>query len=214
MRAIITTTAIAALLLTGCVSLDTSEEDAAPAPTPTESPTEVEAASAADAPDTVGMALDEARELLAEYTIEEVDGSGENRVVFAPANWFVTGQGVDGDTVVLTLENERDAEEAERAAEREQAAAEEAAAVEAIGIDAFDAKWACQEVADDVFVYGGKLHTVIGVIAETPLIDDGQWFIKVEATVTNEYGVDMDAEVECYVSGGGGVAAVEDFIVY
>lgn len=209
MRATIAIAALTALALTGCAL----EAEPTPEPSPTESAApEVEAAL--EAPDTVGMALDEAREALDGFEITETDASGANRTVWEPANWFAVAQTGENAAITLEIENERDAAEAERAAEREQAAAEEAAAVEAIGIDAFDAKRACQDAADETFIYGGKLHTVMGVIAETPLVDDGQWFIKVEATVTNEYGVDMDAEVECYVSGDGGLAEVQDFIVY
>lgn len=211
MRATIAIAALSALALTGC-SLET---EPTPEPSPTESAEPADTGpQAIDAPNVVGQTLDEARDALDGYEIEEIDATGEDRAVFSPKNWFVTDQTTSENTVLLTIENERDAAEAERAAEREQAAAEEAAALEAIGIDAIDAKQACQEFADDTFIYGGKLHTILGVIAETPLTDEGQWFIKVEATITNEYGTDMDAVVECYVSGDGGIAEVQDFIVY
>lgn len=209
MRATITTAAMAALMLAGC-TLNVEPE---PEPSPTES-AEPEVEQVAEAPNVVGQTLDEARDALDGYEITEVDTSGEDRLVWSPKNWFVTAQTSDGWDVTLEIENERDAAVAEAAAEREQAKAELDAATEAIGIDANDAKQACSATADDTFIYGGKLHTVLGVIAETPLVEEGQWFIKVEATITNEYGTDMDATVECYVSGNQGDAEVVDFIVY
>ena len=212
MRATIAITAITALLLTGC-ALDTEE---APEPSPTESAEPADTGpQAIDAPNVVGQTLDEARDALDGYEIEEIDATGEDRAVFSPKNWFVTNQTTSENTVLLTIENERDAAEAERAAEREQAAAEEAAILElSNGISDTDALWACEEAAEDVFPYGVKYKNVLGVIGTSYDEDAQEWFAKVEATATNGFGVDIDYTTECRVGTSTGEPLVVDFIFY
>lgn len=212
MRATIAITALSALILAGC----TLDVEPAPEPSPTESAKEAsEVEQVAEAPNTVGMALDAARDALDGYEITEIDASGDNRTVWESGNWFVVAQVNDGISVTLEIENERDAAEAERAAEREQAAAEEAAILEiSNGISSQDALWACSDEADEVFPYGVRYRHIIGVIGTHFDEDAEQWFAKVEATVTNAFDVDIDYTTECFVDTSTGEPLVVDFIFY
>lgn len=59
----------------------------------------------ATAPDVVGMTLDVAEEALAGYVFDTYDTSGEDRSVWVASNWTVIAQRVEGDTVILDVEN-------------------------------------------------------------------------------------------------------------
>lgn len=72
---------------------------------------------------------------------------------------------------------------------------------------------ACSQYADQVFPYGVKLHWIVGLLAHK--IQDDQWFLKVNADVTNGYGAKQKGvNVECFVSGTNNAPDVVDFNAY
>lgn len=81
------------------------------------------------------------------------------------------------------------------------------------GLSLIYAKTACSSRADKEFHFGGKLHSVMGVLAEE--IRKDSVFYKVEATVTNEYGIkEKGYVVECVVEGNDDHPKVTSFILY
>lgn len=99
---------VTALALSGCLIAPSTREaapseaaESAAPPATTPAPQEV-------APDVVGLTLDIAREMLANFELVEIDGTGQGRSVWAAENWTVTAQAQSGNTVTLTLANKRD----------------------------------------------------------------------------------------------------------
>lgn len=191
---------------------DSAEPQAEPSITTEEPASEADTADGADAepagheldaPDVVGMTLDEARTLLDGFEVEEIDGSGKDRSVWNASNWTVTDQTVDGTAVTLHIINERDNEDSTPAPSTSE------------GLTATYAQAACDRFADQEFVYGVKMHWITGRLAEEYLADEDQWFLKVEATVTNAFGAKQSGvNVECYVTGTNERPEVVDFIYY
>lgn len=100
----------------------------APAPTSTPAQTQSATPTLAPAPDTTGMALDQARKALekAGYDVTVTD-SRENRSILAEGDWVVTSQEITGPTATLGALMATDKSDEQIAAE--QAAADEAARV-------------------------------------------------------------------------------------
>lgn len=71
---------------------------------------------------------------------------------------------------------------------------------------------ACNERGDREFPYGFKPHWVLGLLADR--IQNDQWFLKVEADITNAYKAKLSMNVECYVTGTNEAPAVVDFLAY
>jgi hypothetical protein len=168
-----------------------------------DSDSETQAASdKPEAPDVVGMTLDEARKLLDGFEVTEIDASGDGRSVWDASNWTVVEQDADGTSVTLHISNERDGQE------REPEVATSG------GVTAFDAQIACERYADQEFAYGVRMHWIVGRLAEEYLAEQDQWFLKVEATVTNAFGAKQRGVVECYVTGSSEHPEVVDFLYY
>lgn len=73
---------------------------------------------------------------------------------------------------------------------------------------------ACDQRGEQEFPYGFDAHWVLGLIASEYLPDSDEWYYKVEADVTNEYGAEQTVNVECYVTGTEDAPVVNDFICY
>lgn len=72
---------------------------------------------------------------------------------------------------------------------------------------------ACDMYTEQQFPYGVKLHYLKGKLAER--IENDQWFLKAEATITNQFGAEMDGvNVECYVTGTDDNPVVESSHAY
>lgn len=81
------------------------------------------------------------------------------------------------------------------------------------GLTGTYAQGACEMHASQVFVYGYTLHWIVGKLAEKVRPDE--IFLKVQATVKNEYGTKVKGiNVECYVSGTNDSPVVTDFLFY
>lgn len=168
-----------------------------------------------EVPDVVGMAGNDAEKLLRDrgFMIER-DGGAE--AVVATSNWDVTatdpsaGTKADkGSTIKVTFARAADRLAAEQAARDAATAERNAAPIEATEAQAF-----CDNYATLMFPYGVKMHWVMGKLAEEPR-EGGGWFLKVEATVTNEYGAKQSGvNVECHVSGTNGAPQMDDFLYY
>jgi hypothetical protein len=73
---------------------------------------------------------------------------------------------------------------------------------------------ACDQRGEQEFPYGFDAHWVLGLITNEYLPDSDEWYYKVEADVTNEYGAEQTVNVECYVTGTEEAPVVNDFIYY
>lgn len=81
------------------------------------------------------------------------------------------------------------------------------------GLTGTYAQAACDMYAQREFPYGVKVHWIVGKLAEEVRTDE--IFMKVEATVTNQYGAKMKGvNLECYVSGTNDNPKVTDFLYY
>lgn len=81
------------------------------------------------------------------------------------------------------------------------------------GLEGLYAQTACDLYAKRAFPYGVKMHWIVGKLAEDIRADEV--FMKVEATVTNQYGAKLKGvNVECYVSGTNDNPKVTDFLYY
>lgn len=70
-----------------------------------------------------------------------------------------------------------------------------------------------ERYGESAYPYGFKPHWLLGVLAFNKN-DDGSYFIKVEVTITNEYGTKLKTNVEGTVSGTDDYPIVNDFYVY
>ena len=71
---------------------------------------------------------------------------------------------------------------------------------------------AIKKYGENLYPYGFKLHSNLGLI-ELSVWDDDTWFIKCEATITNEFGTKSDTVCEGKVSGTSDNPKVKDFYV-
>jgi Domain of unknown function (DUF4177) len=88
----------------------------------------------------------------------------------------------------------------------------QAADVTASGLEWSTASIACDHYAEAASPYGYDPHWIMGVIAKR--IEGDAWFLKVTADVTNEYGTEREAVVECTVSGTEDSPSVDYFDLY
>ena len=119
-----------------------------------------------------------------------------------------------GETINLTVTKKDAAESAAKSADAEEiekAPAEKEAAL-STGLTITYAMAACNERGDQEFRYGYKPHWVLGLLAER--IQDDQWFLKVEADVTNASNATALMNVECYVAGTNESPTVVNFLAY
>lgn len=134
------------------------------------------------------------------------------------------GSKVTLNVVEATARLEAEKAEAERAAAQEDAkrqaeqakAAEEArakaAASAAQPLSEDNARPFCLDFAHKSFPYGIKVHYILGVLAEEKT--DSGWYMKYEATITNEFGAKQDSNIECHMSGTNGSPNMDDFLAY
>lgn len=80
------------------------------------------------------------------------------------------------------------------------------------GLTASPAQAACNRRGGDEFPFGFRGHWIVGKLAEE-IVDD-RWFLKVEATVTNQFGAKRRVNVECFVGGRDDAPVVETFLAY
>ena len=74
------------------------------------------------------------------------------------------------------------------------------------------AQTACDREGKNRFPYGFKAHWITDKLNES--WNDGTWFLKVGATVTNAYSAKRDLTVECYVKGTADNPVVTKFLAY
>jgi hypothetical protein len=166
--------------------------------------------SGTEIPSVVGMAGDEAQEALRDAGFKVEWDAGEDDVWMA-SNWTVDGQdpaagerAEDGATITLAV--------SKPAAPEPTAAPAPAEASTSTGLTETYAISACQQYGDANFTYGWDAHWVLGKLANE--IQADQWFLKVEADVTNAYGADAAMNVECFVSGTNDAPIVTAFNAY
>jgi len=80
------------------------------------------------------------------------------------------------------------------------------------GLGSATARAACKWYGEEMFPYGFDAHTVMGMIAEEERA--GGWFFKFEADITNAFGAERAAVVECEVSGTDDAPVVVSFLAY
>ena len=74
---------------------------------------------------------------------------------------------------------------------------------------------AAQHLADaweDKFIYGGTVHWIMDTISSKN--SDGTYFLKIGATVKNEYGTELEATIEGTVDGTAENPEILDSILY
>ncbi|MBP2435903.1 hypothetical protein [Microbacterium amylolyticum] len=198
-----------AVVLAGIISAGVASENDG-------SESSVAADSTIEVPVVAGLPGDEARDLLRDAGFS-VSGDGGDETPVAYANWDATGTtpagtAEEGSAVTLHLVRaderlaaEKEAQEAEREKEREERDAQP--------VDGTIAQSLCEQTADREFPYGVKLHWIMDKLADEQT-DDG-WYLKVGATVTNEFGAEQSGvNVECHVGGTVGNPVMESFLAY
>ncbi|WP_022886341.1 PASTA domain-containing protein [Glaciibacter superstes] len=189
--ATIITAAAIVMLITSCSS------SAAPVSAPT-----------AAVPDVIGTTGDVAKTQLKEAGYEVEFTTPDEGSVWMPSNWTVDGQDPAAGTkaeagVTVTLSVSKPEVVAEPVAP---------ALATSTGLTATFAQAACDQSGEQAFPYGFKGHWIVGSLAEE--IQDDQWFMKVEATVTNEANAEREYNVECFVSGTNEAPVVTAFNAY
>lgn len=168
-------------------------------------------------PDVAGKPGSEAEKLLVEAGfLVERDGAGE--VVVKADNWDAKGttpaageKSEKGGKVTLHMVRATERLAAEAAALK---AANEKSAADAAAkpLEAVQAQVFCEDYAKREFPYGVKLHTFAGKLAEQKT--EAGWYLKFEASITNEFGAKRDSNVECHMSGTNGTPVMDDFVAY
>lgn len=193
---------VAALVLISIVgAIGSRAGSEASKPTATASPV----SAMVTVPNVIGLTGDVARDALtAAGFVVKFDG-GEDAVVLA-SNWTVGAQSPnagagaeEGSTITLTVS-------------KPAPAAPEADVTTSQGLESTYARSACDIYGDAQYPYGFKAHWLVGNLGET--LQDDQWFLKVTATVKNEYNAKRDVVIECYVSGTNDAPQVTDFLAY
>ena len=199
------TVTLLSLLLTGCVSSN-----------PVQEPPVI---STVTVPDVINMPGDEAYNILTqlEFTV------AFNEDVWMKSNWTVTaqtplaGENVEkGSSIILTVVKTSSLTDMNSdVPEPVEESSDSSPRYDANGpvTDAITAGSACETYGSSIYRYGFESHYLLGVLAEEPR-PDGTFFLKTIATVTNEYGAEMEANMECVVSGTGSSPVVDSFIVY
>lgn len=192
-------------------------------------------------PDVVGLTSKEAYETLQELglnstNIDYVDMDGKEMFSVGLTDAYIVeaqnpqaGETIDTYDyklrVTLTVSNpsleqyrqDQEAKDRERKEAAQARQAEETEKVAKWGEDYLkeDAAWAAfEQYGESVYPYGFKLHSIMGVIAEKQE-DDGSWFLKCTADITNEYGAKRkDVTVEAQIAGTDSNPEVTYFYVY
>jgi hypothetical protein len=73
---------------------------------------------------------------------------------------------------------------------------------------------ACDQHGRDVYPYGFKIHRIMGTIQDFTPKNANTWYYKARVTVTNVFGADRDATMECEVTGTTDNPHVSRFDVY
>lgn len=168
---------VGALLLTGCGADGTPET-----PEPDVSVTAAAEPVQVEAPDVVGLRLDEARDVLREAgvaVVEEVDVD-EGKAVLMASNWTVVDQEQDTDGVRLGVSKrsgDLEQDDASEVSDDERSAQLEADIKAALGVESFG-----ELLASDPSLWGGWINGVrvegskatitLQVAADDPLRDD------------------------------------------
>ncbi|MFS2028721.1 MULTISPECIES: PASTA domain-containing protein [unclassified Curtobacterium] len=195
---------------------DTTEADAA---------TATATAASITVPDVSGLPGDKAKKNLTDAGLEVKWDAGDESVWVA-SNWTVVTQSPKAGTRVaedstVTLKVEPKADEratptatapAARTESAEPAAPAQAADTTPSGLDFGWASTACQQYGEQEFPYGFKGHTLIGLLAQE--VQGDEIYLKFEADITNGYGAERKATVECSVGGTNGSPNVTYFIAY
>lgn len=200
-----------ALALSGCGG-SSSTESTTDAATTAAQPSVPTAATtpATEVPDVVGMQGDVAQKTLEDAGFE-VEFDGGDKGVWNPANWTVdsqapAGTATEGATIVLKV-SKPDETTTEPASDEPTATSG--------GIDSAYAMAVCEKYADGQFPFGVDFHWITGLLADELDADRDEWFLKVEADVTNQYGaVQSGVNIECYVGGTPEAATVTEFNAY
>lgn len=235
-RSYIAVAAAIALSLSACGS------DVAGSSTESASSAAVIVAEGFTLPDYAGKTLDIAMtDMKANgITVKSVD-TVDDKTVLSPKNWVIETHEPAADAIVdkggtVTFkvfkpgaaEAKEEADKASAAAKAEdekaataakadaEKAATEAAAkptATSTGLEVSEARTACEAYAKEQFPFGVKMHWIVGRLAEE--IQEDQWFLKVEATVTNVYGAkEKGVNVECLVAGTKDFGIVSAFNAY
>ena len=86
---------------------------------------------------------------------------------------------------------------------------------EQAGRDSFNAIYqACNSYGEQQFPYGYDPHWVTGTIQEPIRQDDGSFYTKLRADVSNAFGAKREATVECFTQGDKDSQTVTGFNVY
>jgi hypothetical protein len=175
-------------------------------------------------PDYTGKTLDVA---MAEMTAHGVTAKSvdtvDGKTVFSPKNWTIESHSpsagtsvAKGETVTFNVSKPGAAEaKATAEAEASKAAAEKAKTPTetSLGLDWSTASVACDHVGEDQFKYGFKAHWMVGEIAKR--IESDEWFLKVEADITNAFGAKAKGvTIECRVGGTEEAPVVTEFNAY
>lgn len=139
---------------------------------------------------------------------EEVSAGSKVILNVAEATERLEAEQAAADEAAAKEKAEREAERAKAEEEARAKAAESAA--QPLSED--NARPYCLDYADNSFPYGIKVHYMMGVLAEKET--DTGWFMKYEATITNEFGAKRDANIECHMSGTNGAPVMDDFLAY
>jgi hypothetical protein len=165
-------------------------------------------------PGLVGMKLSDAVKQLKDAGAKPkaVDASKKKRVILMKSNWVVTAQSVKAgealkDKAKVTLKALKKSEVEPKPAE-----SPAAPTVTASGLDETVARQSCDLYGEALFPWGYKPHWIIGVLAKE--IQGDAWFMKVTATVKNEYNAERDIVIECTVSGSNEAPAVTSYLPY
>ncbi|ROS46177.1 PASTA domain-containing protein [Curtobacterium sp. PhB78] len=188
-------------------------------------PTATATAASISVPDVSGLAGDKAKKNITDAGLAVKWDAGDESVWVA-SNWMVLEQSPKAGTraakdATVTLKVEPKAEETatptstappEQTESAEPAAPAQAANTTPSGLDFGWASTACQQYGEQEFPYGFKGHTLIGLLAQE--VRGDEIYLKFEADITNGFGAERKANVECSVGGTNGSPNVTYFIAY
>lgn len=119
-------------------------------------------------------------------------------------DWKVVSATQSDKTVTCMVDSQENIDAAKKTAENEKAGDDAAPAV----------MTACQNEGENRFPYGYKEHDILGVIQDVIRQDDGSFYYKVKATVTNEYNAKQEVTVECVTTGNDNSQTVTGWNAY
>ena len=119
-------------------------------------------------------------------------------------DWKVVSATQSGNTITCMVDSQENLDAEKKTAENEKAGDAAAPAV----------MTACQNEGENRFPYGYKEHDILGVIQDVIRQDDGSFYYKVKATVTNEYNARQEVTVECVTTGNNDSQTVTSWNAY